>query len=253
MLTRERIRLFHDQGYLVVENVLTKAEVEILREALVQLALASPGVGKGGEPSTNYLKAVHDLPQRPGPLGCVLRYRPVLQLAEHLVGGPVQTTGGLLIAKDPESNWDIPWHQDTGIYVAATPPGEPEDIRDGLPVYTTKHLELSSNVTCRLALDPALADSGGLYVLPGSHQKNLGQGADFKERIVGETGVLAPQPLGSALFYRPLILHRSEKMAVPGFRRILHLSYGPMDLRLPGAQIYPWSQPCPLTPVDELA
>lgn len=252
MLTQEQLKLFHDQGYLIVENILTQLDVEKSRAALAQLASAPPGAENDGKPSANYLKAIHDLPQRPGLLGVVLRYRPLLQLVEQLVGGPVQTTGGLLIAKGPESNWDIPWHQDTGIYVAAIPPGEPEDIRDGLPVFTTKHLELHRNATCRLALDPALADSGGLYVLPGSHDKNLGQGENLAKRIAGETGVLAPQPLGSALFYKPLILHRSEKMAVPGFRRILHLSYGPMDLCLPGAQIYPWFQPRPLTPVAEL-
>ncbi|MBI2506352.1 MAG: phytanoyl-CoA dioxygenase family protein [Candidatus Latescibacteria bacterium] len=176
----------------------------------------------------------------------------MLALVEQLIGSPVRVTGGLLLDKDPQHNWEVPWHQDTGIYVAETPPGEKDDVRGGLPVYSTRGLELAGDVTCRLALDPALVDSGGLYVLPGTHREHLGK--TVAERFGSEKGVSAPQPIGSALSYNPLILHRSEKMtSAQQHRRILHLSWGPADLRLPdGAQIYPWPQPCPLTPVEAL-
>ncbi len=252
MLTKEQLTRFRDQGYLVVEEVITQAEVEVLRNAITQLGLSRHPGDVGLSHAGNYLTVIHDLAKRPGPLGRIIQYRPVLELVEQLIGGPARVTGGLLLDKDPEHNWEIPWHQDTGIYVEKIPPGEPEDVRGGLPVYSTKGMELAGDLTCRLALDPAMGDSGGLYVLPGTHREHLGKGV--AQRFGSEKGVLAPQQTGSALFYNPLILHRSERMtSSQGHRRILHLSWGPADLKLPdGAEIYPWPQPCPLTPVGEL-
>ncbi len=253
-LAREQIDHFRDQGYLVVENAITRAQVELLRQAIEQLNLARhPGdIGLGA--ADNYLTIIHDLPKRPGPLGRIIQYRPVLERVQQLIGDSVRVTGGLLLDKDPTHSWEVPWHQDTGIYVAKIPPGEKGDVRGGLPVYSTRGLELIGDVTCRLALDPALPDSGGLYVLPGTHHQHLGDNKNVATLYENDNGVSAPQTIGSALFYNPLTLHRSEKMtSAQQHRRILHLSWGPADLRLPdGAAVYPWPQPCPLTPVDAL-
>jgi ectoine hydroxylase-related dioxygenase (phytanoyl-CoA dioxygenase family) len=252
MLTQEQVHHFCDHGYLVVENVLTEEEVETLRGAVEQIERKNDREDISIKWSHHYASTIFNLPMRPGPLSRVLQYRPVLSLIEQLVGEKVRVTGGLLLDKDPQNNWDIGWHQDTGIYVAAIPPGEPEDIRGGFPVYRTKGLELSRTVTCRIALDPSTAESGGLYVLPGSHRTNLGKGEDVKRRFAHEKGVLAYQLPGSALFYCPLTLHRSEKMTVQERRRILHLKYSPADTQLPGVELYPWPQPCPLVPLDTL-
>ncbi|MEC9378474.1 MAG: phytanoyl-CoA dioxygenase family protein, partial [Candidatus Latescibacterota bacterium] len=145
------------------------------------------------------------------------------------------------------------WHQDNGIYVDRIPRGAPQDIRGGLPVYSTLGMEMADNVSCRISLDVAGDSTGGLYVLPGSHRENYGGNDKVKERFGAERGVLAHQEPGSALCYRPLLLHRAEKMVEAGRRRILHLQYGPDDLRLPGTETYCWPQPRPLSPVDRLA
>ncbi|MBI2506351.1 MAG: hypothetical protein HYW07_24310 [Candidatus Latescibacteria bacterium] len=36
--------------------------------------------------SDNYLTIIHDLPKRPGPLGHINQYRPVLELVQQLIG-----------------------------------------------------------------------------------------------------------------------------------------------------------------------
>lgn len=252
MLVPQQLALFRQQGYLVVDGVLSAAEVEILREAVARLEQEAGRDDPSLKWSREHLTTVLDLPVRPGPLGGVLRYRPVLEVVEQLVGAPVCVAGGLLLDKDPDNNWEIGWHQDTGICVAAIPPGEPEDRRGGRPYFRTKGMELARDVACRIALDPATAERGGLYLLPGSHQANLGPGEQVRQRFAQERGVPVPQSPGSALCYCPLTLHRSEKMTVEGRRRILHLRYSPMDLKLPGAALHPWPQPCPLTPLDSL-
>lgn len=253
MLAQEQLDCFRSQGYLVVEGVLTGTEVEILQEAVARLEQQGDHQDPGFKWFKETLTTILDLPTRAGPLSRLLQYRPVLSVVEQLTGGPVRVTGGLLLDKAPDNNWEIGWHQDTGVCVAAPPPGEPEDIRGGRPFYRTKGLELARDVACRIALDPAGAESGGLYLLPGSHRANLGSGDHVKQRFAGEKGVPIQQLPGSALCYCPLTLHRSEKMAVPGRRRILHLRYSPAELKFSGALPYPWLQPCPVTPLDSLA
>ncbi|MBI2191264.1 MAG: phytanoyl-CoA dioxygenase family protein [Planctomycetes bacterium] len=252
MLTPEQVHFFRERGYLVVENVVSPTEVQVLREALGTLERDGDRKDVALSWSGEYLSLIRDVPRRRGPLARLLQHPRLLGLVEQLVGGRVRVTGGLMMDKPPGGDWEIGWHQDSGIYVAQIPPGEPEDIRGGIPVLRTKGLELRRNVSARVALDPATAETGALYVVPGSHRENLGKGDHVKERFASEKGVIAHQLAGSVLFYCPLTLHRSEKMTAPGRRRILHLQYGPLDLTLPGAELFPWTQPCPLTPLAGL-
>lgn len=249
-LTQQQLQQFFEQGWVVVDDVLDAAALSTLRDALDELEARPEDdecISRGG----GHITTIHGLPLQQGPLSRVLQYRPVVELLEHLHEGPIQITGGVLLDKHPDHNWDIGWHPDNGIYVHQIPEGAPQDIRGGLPVYSTLGMELARNVSCRLALDPADADSGGLWVLPKSHLQNHKDGA--KELFAAETGVLAAQKPGSALCFRPLLLHRTEKMVAAGRRRILHLQYGPNDLQLPGTETYHWPLPRPLQPLDELA
>ncbi len=251
-LTPAQLQRFHEDGYVVVDNVLDDAAVDTLRAALDELEardIDDASVIRGG----GHIVTIHGLPLQQGPLSQVLRYRPVVELLERLADAPIQITGGVLLDKHPEHNWDIGWHPDNGIYVHAIPDGAPEDIRGGLPVYSTLGMEMAGNVSCRLALDPAGLDSGGLWVLPKSHLENHGPAGDAKTRFAADPGVLAAQAPGSALCFRPLLLHRTEKMTAPGRRRILHLQYGPNDLVLPGTETYHWPLPRPLTAIDRLS
>ena len=237
---------------MVVEDLVPSSVVETLISAVDEIEQRGDRKDISLSWTEDMITTMMNVPAREGALGRYIRYRPVLELAEKLVGGPARVTGGLLLDKNWENNFDIGWHHDSGEFVAAIPPGEPEDIRNGMPVLRTHGLELAQNVTVRLALEPSTAETGGLYLLPGSHKKNLGKGDPVKEMFKHLEGELAHQPAGSVLFYRPLTLHRSEKRTRPGRRRILHIKYGPVDLQLPGAEPYPWPHPCPLTPVDSL-
>lgn len=220
-LTPEQLAQFHDEGYVVVDNVLDEGALDTLRATLDHLEARDTdheSISRGG----GHIVTIHGLPLQQGPLSRVLQYRPVVELLERLSAAPIQITGGVLLDKHPEHNWDIGWHPDNGIYVHTIPEGAPQDIR-------------ARNVSCRLALDPAGIDSGGLH--------NHGRAGDAKERFAAEKGVLAAQSPGSALCFRPLLLHRTEKMTAPGRRRILHL---------PGTETYHWPLPRPLVAVDDL-
>lgn len=253
MLSNEQLTQFHDEGYVLIDGVLTPDEVAMLIDALEAIERTDePGSGGYGW-AGHRVTTIHNIPLQPAPLSSIVSYRPIVRIVEQLIGAPVRVTGGLLMDKDPNHNWGIGWHQDNGIYIDCIPPGEPQDVRGGLPVLSTKAMELERNVTCRLALDASTPENGGLYVLPRSHRTNL-QGPDKPfERFAPEKGIGVRQTPGSVLCYAPLLLHRSEKSESPtSRRRVLHLQYGPADLKLPGANCYNFPQPVPLQACDNL-
>ena len=250
-LSTEQRQQFDDVGYTGGDNLLSADEVGVLRDALTELESSNRQDEcldwKGG-----HIVTIHGLPLFEGALSRLVQYRPVVDLISTLMSRSIQLTGAILLDKHPEHNWDIGWHQDNGIYVDHIPEGAPEDIRGGIPVYSTLAMEMAHNVSCRISLDEAGLDTGGLYVLPRSHLENYGGNDKIKERFGADEGVLAHQAPGSALCYRPLLLHRANKMTASGRRRILHLQYGPDDLELPGTDTYPWPQGRPLTALENL-
>ena len=253
MLSNDQVSQFHDEGYVLIDRVLAAEDVALLIDALETIERTDePGSGGYGW-AGNRVTTIHTIPLQPGPLSRVVSYGPLVRIVEQLVGAPVRVTGGLLMDKDPNHNWGIGWHQDNGIYVDRIPHGEPNDVRGGLPVLSTKAMELARNVTCRLAIDPSTPENGGLYVLPRSHRTNLhGPDKPF-DRFAGERGIAVRQAPGSLLCYAPLLLHRSEKSESPtSRRRVLHLQYGPADLALPGTNCYNFPQPVPLQACDTL-
>ena len=252
MLSAQDITQFESEGYCVVEELLNTTEVNLLKQAIAVLEQQNVRDTETVNWTADRITMIHALPLRSGPLSRLMQYRAVLDSVETLLGTAVCITGGIMLDKDPLNNWDIDWHQDTGIHVKDPTREDPTDIRGGIPVLTTHNMELENNITCRIALDGATADNGGLYVLPCSHRANYGGNEKIRARFSEQQGVLASQTPGSALFYRPLLLHRSEKSRTDKRRRIFHLSFGPTDLSLPDATLHPWPQPIPLIPLEDL-
>ena len=254
MLSSEHVTQFRDDGYVLIDNVLPQADVARLINAVESLERDGNRAAVGLGWSADRLTTIHNIPLQAPPLSRVLMYRPVVEIVEQLVGGPIRVTGGLLMDKDPNHNWQIGWHQDNGIYVDRIPEGERQDVRGGLPVLSTKGMELHRNVTCRIALDNSTPENGGLYVMPGSHRTNTQAVEGAHDRFADDCGTSVRQSPGSMLCYAPLLLHRSEKSESPDSRRrVLHLQYGPADLSLPDANCYSFPQPVPLRAVDSLA
>ena len=250
MVTKAEREQFWREGYLVVPNVLTPPEIEAGRAAVE--AVERTGAPDDIELSwrEQFLYLIWHLPGRSDVLGRYPRHAKVLAVLEALMGEPAAVIGGFMIDKPPTDNWAIPWHQDTGVWVDQLPPGAPEDIRGGHPVVKTEREELAPCITVRLSLDDAIEETGGMWVLPGSHVRNLGPKG--RQEVEHEVGVPASLPAGGALFYVPLLFHRSEPSARGGRRRIVQISYHPRSYQLPFAGWYPWGLPDPLAPLPLL-
>jgi ectoine hydroxylase-related dioxygenase (phytanoyl-CoA dioxygenase family) len=249
MLTAEQVDEFHREGFVVLRALFDARAVATLVDAVERIERAGDNTAAGVSWSDDRVTTIQNIPLQPAPLCLSLQYPALVDAVTQLVGGPIRVTGGLLLDKDPKHNWAIGWHQDNGIYVSRIPQGERDDVRGGLPVYSTQKMELARNVTCRVALDASTPENGGLFVLPGSHLENRWPAKTMAEDFADEPGVGVVQRPGDVLCYAPLLMHRSEKSAATGRRRVIHLQYGPVDLQLPGTECYPFPQPTPVTPV----
>lgn len=135
-----------------------------------------------------------------------------------------------LFRKTPECNWNVPYHQDVSIPVAA----RVDDA--GLSGWTIKEdgdyvqpptSLLAASLAVRLHVDPCSADDGALRVVPGSHRL----GRIEAERVAAidkrSREVVCEADVGDAILMRPLLLHASSKARTPNGRRVLHFLFAP--------------------------
>ena len=250
MLRQAEISQFKEQGFLIRE-LLGLEEVRALAAALDEIErerrTEDPALTFAG----SFLTEIYDVPKRKGVLSRLVRHPKLLETVVALLGGPVEISAGLMIDKPEVTNWEVGWHQDTSVYSQDIPDNFPGEMRGGLPTFRPLDDTMSKCVTARIAIDVATMERGNLFILPGTHKKNVWP--DGAKAFANETGMSCSQPAGSVLYFCPLIMHRAEKNCVPGTRRrVIHLTYRPANLRLPGSDWYPWPHPRPLTPLEDL-
>lgn len=154
--------LYDEQGYLVVEDVLTAREVDALRRACEELEeLAQsitdrtpairPRLLPSGRRVIDIVKgAVFQHPQ----FLAACAHAHVLDVVEHLIGPNIQHHHSKLNWKPPlppdvaAQGWQIGWHQDYAFF-----PHTNYDL-----------------VACAIYLDDATPENGCMLVIPGSHR-----------------------------------------------------------------------------------
>lgn len=161
----------------------------------------------------------------------------VQSLARAVIGADCRAVRGIFFDKTPGANWPVAWHQDLTLAVA-----ERRDIagwtnwsvKAGVPHVQPPAEILERMVTFRLQLDDCGADNGPLRVLPGSHR--LGRIAAARLAALRDEipEHICVAPAGSALAFKPLLLHASSPAKTPRHRRVIHLEFAPADLLPPG-------------------
>lgn len=140
----------------------------------------------------------------------------------------------ILFDKPSESNWRVPWHQDTTIAVRErldTPGYGPWSVKAGVVHVRPPAAVLAAMITVRLHLDDADDTNGALKILPGSHRDGLLEPDDVYARIDSTKPMLCAGAAGDALLMKPLVLHASAKStAVDRSRRVIHLEYAGVNL-----------------------
>jgi len=234
-----QVRFFVEQGYLVVEGLVSPDEVEELRADTVHLA-------RGGYPCENLQPLPADLTDDAAlrRILCIHQphyISPVMEryvkhagicdvlskiTAAHLPfwDGSVKCMQSMLFVKPPTFQGQA-WHQDE-IYIPT---------RD------------RSLIGAWIALDEATIENGCLWVIPGSHrpgylypqrEHNEPEEYDFAKQSFGFDESLAVPvevPVGSVVFFNGYLLHKSLKNRSEVYRRVLVSHY------MNAWSLLPWS------------
>jgi hypothetical protein len=214
-------------GFAVVPNVLTPAEVRALQHAIAQVTDPLATKKRGAT------YALRNLLEVSPEIRALAEAAPVRDLVEPSLGKACFPVRGILFDKIPGANWKVPFHQDVTIAVRERVETEgfgPWSIKAGVLHTHAPVAVLESMLSVRLHLDDCHDRNGPLRVIPGSHR--LGRISESAiEAIHRQTGEHTCAVLtGGALLMRPLLLHASSPARVVGHRRVIHIDFAAHDL-----------------------
>ena len=212
-------------GYCLVREVVDAVRIGHLRAAVERSGFARSA--RSGE--VYGARNIFDQPL----IAELARHESLLALVRPLIGDEVRPVRGIFFDKTPGANWPVAWHQDLTLAVAerhAVAGWTNWSVKAGVPHVQPPVDVLERMVTLRLQLDDCGEENGPLRVLPGTHR----MGRIGAERIAALRAEIAEAvcvaPSGSALVFKPLLLHASSPAKAPAHRRVLHIEYAPEDL-----------------------
>lgn len=219
---------FDDNGYLVVEHVLTDEELTGVRQRTDEIIAdpdsAPPGVSVGREGDTIADKSRTEAANRAvRGTAFLVRFDPIfrafaqnpkiLELVRGLIGPRIKVFRDQMLLKPPGGQAK-PVHQDQS-YFRVRPEGD--------------------LVTAWIALDPATEENGCMRYVPGSHKYGIFEVETDPEKpvhhipVTGEIqfreAVRCPVPAGSIIFHHGCTLHSSEVNRTNTWRRAVILHY----------------------------
>lgn len=131
-----------------------------------------------------------------------------------------------VLDKSLDSNWTIPWHQDTKIAVQRQLPV------DGYTHWTLEsgivHVQpplhiLESMVTLRIPLDDCQLSNGAIHIKAATHSKGVLDPNAIEHLAQTIPSVIPELYTGDIMLFRPLVLHYSPPSASSRPRRVLHV------------------------------
>ena len=214
---------FREQGYLVIENLLSEEELERVRQRTEDLISgAVPGyptrdIELEPDAETTELATVRKL-NRCAENDPVIRDHArnprILAIVQSMIGPDIKLYSSQCFMKPP-GGVEKPYHQDSAYF-----PIEPMDL-----------------VTCWTALDDVTLEKGPMWVIPGSHRQGLRDHGQVW-MVRGRRDQQVPAELmdrsretplimsaGSCSFHHSLLLHGSTPNRSDSSRRGLAIHY----------------------------
>lgn len=203
MLSAQQWNFYQENGYVIVENVLSKHRLEILREALEKRYILEGN--QAGSEGAN-IQGVRRLCNLFGKGRAFeeLATEPIaLEMAKRAIGDDIRWQAMNLhdpIPGDPRPHQAI--HADRSFF---------------------KNCTAYFNVVW--ALDDLTEKNGATRLVPGSHNKPWPKDilTDLKEPVTGE--IYAVCPAGSAIFLHGDVWHGARVNHSTFVRRVIHLGY----------------------------
>ncbi|HET6879562.1 MAG TPA: phytanoyl-CoA dioxygenase family protein [Pirellulales bacterium] len=215
---------FAQQGFLIVENVISDEEASGLADAVEGYnAASSDRAALYGRRNLLRLPEIDRLAASPQ----------LRNVVEPFLGKGAFAVRGLWFDKLPAANWRVAWHQDLTIAVCRrveAPGFTAWSVKAGVEHVQPPDEVLARMLTVRLHLDDCGVDAGPLRVIAGSHRaERLSAEAIERWTRDGREIICCPRR-GGALVMRPLLLHASSPANDPRHRRVIHLEFAADDL-----------------------
>lgn len=219
-ITDAQKQQLNEQGYFLLENVFTKADMDALAERIetyqrqhdeaIKAEGGTQGISRAAEITfTSHLAENDDAIRE-----FVLRPE-FVKITTDLLGPDIDLYWNQSVFKMPEGEREFPWHQDDG-YTPVTP---------------------SPYLTLWLSLNGATVENGTVSVLPGSHKKGL---VPHENSPLGrichraddpDQGVPVEVPAGGMAVFWSLTMHKSGVNRSKGPRKAYVIQYSKAGLK----------------------
>jgi hypothetical protein len=235
MLTEEQIRLFSQDGFIMLPGLFNEAELAVVRNALPEV-LGEEGPHRILEAGTGVVRGVHGVHETHPVFRTLVRLPRLLDPARRLLEDEVYVHQFKINAKMALVGEVWEWHQDYRFW----------RDEDGMPS--------PEAVTAAIFMDQVDEFNGPLMLVPGSHRDGVldttslpgGEWSDTLSAklkytitpeslaaVVADRGIVAPKgAAGSVLLFHGNILHGSAQNMSPVNRRIVLVTYNGVTNRL---------------------
>ncbi len=218
IISEKQRAFFETEGYLVVENLISKQEVQYysnLYNSFLDNSIDASGYRsdlsgseEGKEKITQIMvpsKLVPELSQKP-------IHQKSLQIAKELMGDDIELDFDMLINKAPYTNTPTPWHQDAAYWI---------------------NMPDKRAASCWVAIDHAYKENGCMWYTPKSHLSPIlvhvqtGNKGALKCEGSEENSVYVELKPGSCVFHQGGTLHYSRGNSTADNRRALITNFRP--------------------------
>jgi|SRR5665811_661160 len=230
-VTNEDIRLFHEQGFLVIDGAFDAEEMRAGIEGVLDLIDGKNSEFKGVQFESKARDTVDTLPREKKQdavrklarfveydvrLKALSEHPKLMDVVSRVVGDTPELFQDMALLKPPYIGREKPWHQDNAFF--------------NLPTDAT---------ICGvwIAMDEALPENGCMFIIPGSHHK--GPVVHFNRRdwqicdtdVAINEAVAVPLKPGGCLIFHGLLHHGTPPSQSPRRRRALQFHYKPANLQ----------------------
>lgn len=228
----DHLASFHEQGYLVVHNAFSLAEVQGALDGLLYLISGQHPTFKGvmyekkaqgipveemaAEERQDYVRKFMWFVEYDARLKAMAQHPQLLDLVARLIGASPMLYQDMALIKPPRIGREKPWHQDHAYF--------------DLPLTATV-------VGVWIALDEATTENGCMVVYPGSHRQGPVVHFNRRDWQICDTfdrpngAVAVPLKPGGALFFHSLIHHGTPANTSTQRRRAVQFHYAPASVQ----------------------
>jgi ectoine hydroxylase-related dioxygenase (phytanoyl-CoA dioxygenase family) len=205
---------FRQQGFEVIPDILDRVAVSSLLRAVVESAVPRSRAGMRGAME---VEAVREIAHDPR----------IMTFTWAALGEGAFPFRATLFDKSSDSNWLVPWHQDTALPLRERREiagWGPWSVKEGVICAHAPACALENVLAIRIHLDDSHAVNGPLRVLPATHKSGVLSDDSIHELANKIHPVECPVRAGGLVLMKPLLIHASSKL-IAGSRRVLHIEY----------------------------